>query len=464
MKQVLSITRIELEGYFNSTLAYLCIGLFLVTALFAFFTADRFFTRGIADLMPLFHWLPILLLGLAAALTMKQWSNEQRTGTLVVLLTLPISIGEVVLGKFLAVTILIALALVLTLPLPITVAQLGYLDWSIVSGGYALALLMAAAYSAVGLFISSRTDSQIVAMFTTIFVGGLLYLVGTSGLTSLVDERFAAIMRAVGTGSHFQRIGQGILDLRDLVYYLSLTGLFLVYNVLSLQSKGWGHGLSGLPFRLRQELIAALLAVNLVLVNVWLYPISWLCLDTTQLRELSLSTTVCGLWNNAPFIQNGGIWSTAKWTPGAVLATGKHTPALKPSTAEVQSSIEIVDYTMALLPLVLVAVFWRWRYRQEKPMDITVNMDTPTMDDFKPQFTSNQQKEFNRKSVKIIRGRDLMASLKRIFYAGTPRGNHLIVLLIILLIIQLALVGLVYNATDISTTMNAMSIAGFAVL
>ena len=124
MKQTLSITRKELSTYFGSPMALIFIGAFLAATLFAFFWVDTFFARGIADVRPLFRWMPVLLIFLVAALTMRQWSEEQRAGTLEVLLTLPVSKAQLVLGKFLAVMALVALALALTAPLPMREAIL----------------------------------------------------------------------------------------------------------------------------------------------------------------------------------------------------------------------------------------------------------------------------------------------------------------------------------------------------
>ena len=158
MKQILTITRKELEGYFGSPLAIIFLGTFLAVVLFVFFTIERFFARGIADVRPLFQWMPILLIFLLAAITMRQWSDEKRTGTMEILLTLPVSHFKLVIGKFLAVMAFIGLALLMTIPIPVTVARLGNLDWGPVVGGYLAALLMAGAYAAIGLFVSDRTS------------------------------------------------------------------------------------------------------------------------------------------------------------------------------------------------------------------------------------------------------------------------------------------------------------------
>ena len=158
---------------------------------------------------------------------MRQWSEEQRGGTLEILLTLPVRRYSLVLGKFLAVMALVGISLALTLFLPITVSILGDLDWGPVFGGYLAALLMASAYVAIGLFVSSRTDNQIVALILTVLLCGALYLVGTQGITGFVGDAAGEILRAVGTGSRFESIERGVIDLRDLVYYLSLTVLFM---------------------------------------------------------------------------------------------------------------------------------------------------------------------------------------------------------------------------------------------
>lgn len=220
MKQILVITQKELRGYFGSPMALIFVGVFLAVTMFTFFWIDTFFARGLADVRPLFRWLPLLLIFLVASLTMRQWSEEEHSGTLEILLTLPLRIWQPVLGKFLAVLALVGVALLLTLNLPITAAVLGNLDWGPVVGGYLAALLLAAAYTATGLFISSRTDNQIVALILTVAVAGLLYLLGTRGLTEFTGTTLGEILRGLATGSHFESIERGVIDLRDLVLSL----------------------------------------------------------------------------------------------------------------------------------------------------------------------------------------------------------------------------------------------------
>jgi ABC-2 type transport system permease protein len=294
--QILSITRKELSSYFGSPLAIIFLGTFLAAVLFIFFTVETFFVRGIADVRPLFRWMPILLIFLLAALTMRQWSEEQRSGTQELLLTLPVNPLYLVLGKFLAVMAMIGLALALTLPLPITVAALGSLDWGPVVGGYLAALLMAAAYAAIGLFVSSRTDNQIVALIATVLLGGLFYLLGTRGVTDFVGGTVSEILWAVGTGSRFESIQRGVIDLRDLVYYASLTSFFLALNTVSLDSVRWSQQQES--YRRKMSLTLGLVGLNLVLLNVWLFPLQGLRLDLTAQREYSLSSTTKDLFAN----------------------------------------------------------------------------------------------------------------------------------------------------------------------
>ena len=291
LAQARSIARKELSAYFGSPIALIFVGVFLVATLATFFWVDAFFARNIADVRPLFRSMPVLLILLVAALTMRQWSEEQREGTLEVLLTLPVRRVSLALGKFLAVVALVAVALALTLTLPVTVSLLGDLDWGPVLGGYLAALLMASAYAAIGLFVSSRTDNQIVALIVTVLLCGALYLVGTRLVTDLAGSTLGEALRGIGTGSRFESIERGVIDLRDLIYYLSLTALFLTLNVVSLDSKRWSTGTRTAGYRRDTLIRVALIGANLVALNAWLYPIHSLRVDLTAQNEYSLSKT-----------------------------------------------------------------------------------------------------------------------------------------------------------------------------
>jgi ABC-2 type transport system permease protein len=239
MAEMLRIARKEFGGFFASPAAFLFLGAFLAVTLFVFFWVETFFARNIADVRPLFQWMPVLLIFLVAALTMRAWSEERRAGTLETLLTSPVRPVQLVLGKFLAGLALVGVALVLTLPLPVTVALLGPLDWGPVIGGYVAALFLAAAYVAIGLYMSARTDNPIVALILTVVVCGLFYLLGSPMLTTLFGHRIGEVLALLGSGSRFNSITRGVLDLRDLYYYLSIVGVFLALNLFSLERLRW---------------------------------------------------------------------------------------------------------------------------------------------------------------------------------------------------------------------------------
>lgn len=305
MRHFRSLIGKELESYFGSPMALIFLGIFLIVTLYVFFWVEAFFAGGLAEIRGLFQWMPILLIFLISALTMRQWSEEQRSGTLETLLTLPVSTLALILAKFVAVLLMVCLALALTLPLPITVSNLGNLDWGPVIAGYLATLLLSAAYIAIGLFASSRTDNQIVALMLTVIMGGILYFAGTGTATEFVAPWLAELLRAVGTDSRFQSIQRGVLDARDLLYYATLTGIFLALNFLSIQSIRWSRGHDRV--RQRETILVSLVILNLVMANVWMYPLRILRLDVTQQREFSLSSTTRDLLRglNEPLIIQG---------------------------------------------------------------------------------------------------------------------------------------------------------------
>jgi ABC-2 type transport system permease protein len=288
MGEILRIARKEFGGFFASPAAFLFLGAFLAVTLFVFFWVETFFARNIADVRPLFEWMPVLLVFLVAALTMRAWSEERRAGTLETLLTSPVRPLQLVLGKFLAGLALVAVALLLTLPLPFTVAMLGPLDWGPVVGGYVAALFLAAAYVAIGLYMSARTDNPIVALILTVAVCGFFYLLGSPMLTTLFGHGIGGVLALLGSGSRFDSITRGVLDLRDLYYYLSIVGVFLALNLFSLERLRW----AGNPASRRHRQwgwLVGLAAANFIAGNLWLAPVGWARADITQGHIYSLS-------------------------------------------------------------------------------------------------------------------------------------------------------------------------------
>ena len=174
MNSTLAIFRKEFNSFFSSPAAWLFIGAYLLATLFIFFWAEAFFARNIADLRPLFRWTPVLLIFLVAAISMRTWSEERRSGTIESLLTSPVGPLQIAFGKFLANWALVSLALLLTIPLALSVSSIGPLDWGPVIGGYVASLFLAAAYVAIGLYMSGRTDNPIVALLLTVACSGFL--------------------------------------------------------------------------------------------------------------------------------------------------------------------------------------------------------------------------------------------------------------------------------------------------
>lgn len=282
------IAKKELSAYFSSPAAFIFIGVFLAALLFIFFWVDRFFARNIADVRPLFDWMPVLLIFLVSAMTMRMWSEERRAGTLEFLLTAPVHTVDLVIGKFLACLALVAITLALTLPLPVTVAILGPLDWGPVWGGYLATLALASAYISIGLFVSSRTDNQIVSLIVSALICGAFYVAGSDALTSLFGNSGGEVLRLIGSGSRFDSIARGVIDLRDIYYYLSIFGVFLILNLYSLESLRWSA--QGQEKKHSQwRLAAALAAANLIAGNLWLGQLGWARADLTEGQVYSIS-------------------------------------------------------------------------------------------------------------------------------------------------------------------------------
>ncbi|MGE0409921.1 MAG: ABC transporter permease subunit, partial [Amphiplicatus sp.] len=288
MSSALRVAKKEVGSYFSSLAALIFIGVFLGVSLFTFFWGERFFARNIADLRPLFEWMPVLLIFLVSAVTMRMWSEERRSGTVEFLMTAPVSPVSLISGKFLACFFLVALALALTLPLPITVSLLGPLDWGPVIGGYVATLFLAAAYCSIGLFVSARTDSQIVSLIVTALVCGIFYILGSDALTSLAGNKGGEFLRLLGSGSRFESITRGVIDLRDIYYYLSIFGVFAVLTVFALERLRWSKGKKS-KRHVEWFAFSALAVANLVAANLWLDAISFARIDLTDGQIYSIS-------------------------------------------------------------------------------------------------------------------------------------------------------------------------------
>ena len=283
---LLQVARKELQLFFSSPVAWLFLAGFMVICLFTFFWVEAFFARNIADVRPLFEWMPVLLIFLCAALTMRSWSEERRSGTLEHVMTLPVPLWQFVVGKFIACTVILGLALIGTLPLPFTVASIAALDWGPVLAAYLAAFLLGAAYLAVGLFVSSRTDNGIVALMGSVAVCGLLYLAGSDLLVGFFGGTAAEALRLLGSGARFASITRGVIDLRDLLYYVAITSVFLTLNIYGLEQGRWARG--GNPRHRRWRLGTVLVIANLLVASVLLHRLP-LRADVTEGKLYSLS-------------------------------------------------------------------------------------------------------------------------------------------------------------------------------
>lgn len=283
------IAKKELTSFFASPVAFIFLGAFLATTLFTFFWVETFFARNISDARPLFEWMPLLLIFLVAALTMRMWSEERRSGTIELLFTKPISSFQWVCGKFMGCMALIAIALLLTLPIPITVSMLGNLDWGPVLGAYIACLFLGAAYTSIGLTISANSENQIVSLITTVLAGLFLYGLGTDVFAGLFDLRVNELLRLLGSGSRFSSITRGVIDVRDIYYYISIVGIFMSLNIYCLEKIriNKGHKSQIKPYWSK---ITLLFILNFVFANAWLFMIQGARIDLTEGRIYSLSS------------------------------------------------------------------------------------------------------------------------------------------------------------------------------
>jgi ABC-2 type transport system permease protein len=244
MSRTLVIFRRELAAYFNTPVAYVFIVIFLfMTGIFTFYLGN-FFQRGQADLKTFFMFHPWLYLFLVPAISMRLWSEERKAGSIELLLTLPVPLLSAVIGKFLAAWAFTAIALALTFPMWLTVDFLGDPDHGVVLASYIGSLLMAGAYLAIGSCMSAITRNQVIAFVVSITV---CFLFTVSGAPIVLDF-FAAfapqiVIDWVASFSflrHFEAIANGVIDLRDLVYFLSIMAFWLFANVLVVESKKAG--------------------------------------------------------------------------------------------------------------------------------------------------------------------------------------------------------------------------------
>lgn len=241
MNSTLVITKRELRSYFATPLAYVFIVIFLMlTGAFTFFLGGLF-DRGQADLAPFFNFHPWLYLFLVPALSMRLWAEERKSGTIELLMTLPVSLKSLVIGKYLAAWLFTGVSLLLTFPIWITVNYLGDPDNGVIAAGYVGSWFMAGAFLAIGSCISATTKNQVIAFIITVVV---CFLFVVSGFNIVLDwfTRWApdALVESVAALSfltHFQSIAKGVLDLRDVFYFFIVTTGWLLATAIVIDMK-----------------------------------------------------------------------------------------------------------------------------------------------------------------------------------------------------------------------------------
>ena len=231
LAHIKTIAKRELSGYFASPVAYVFIVIFLLMVGFFTFMAGGFFERGEASLISFFLWHPWLYLFLVPAVGMRLWSEERRLGTIELLLTMPITSWQAIVGKFLASWLFLALALLLTFPVVITVKYLGDADIGPILCGYVGSLLLAGGYLAISCMTSAMTRNQVVSFIVSVVICLFLILSGWPPVTNMLvrwaKPWFVDIVAGFSVMPHFEQFHRGVMDTRDIIFFLSIIGFSL---------------------------------------------------------------------------------------------------------------------------------------------------------------------------------------------------------------------------------------------
>jgi len=241
MKTVYAIMKRELAHYFTTPLAYVFIIIFLMIAATFTFYLGNLYERGQADLVPFFQYHPWLYLFLIPAISMRLWAEEKKSGSIELLMTLPVSIVQAVLGKYLAAWLFAGLALLLTFPVWLTVNYLGEPDNGVILSSYLGSFLMAGAFLAIGSCISATTNNQVIAFIISIVI---CFLFITTHFPFIIDffklwlpQILLDTVTSLSFLTHFSSINKGVIDLRDLIYFVLMISFWLAANVVILENR-----------------------------------------------------------------------------------------------------------------------------------------------------------------------------------------------------------------------------------
>lgn len=242
MENVKTVFRKEQSSYFNTPIGYIFSAFFLLLISFLFFFGlggNSFWDLKIASMEQYFLWIPILFIIFIPAITMRLWAEEERSGTLEVLLTLPIRDYEIVVGKFLAAWSFLTITILGSIFVPLTVWSLGDLDLGLVFSGYIGTILLGGSYISIGLFVSAMTKDQITAFILTLLACLLMFLMGYQPILQFFGKVtfLGDILSSLSLSKHFESFRMGIFDPRDLLYFFSFIALMLYLNVHIIRGK-----------------------------------------------------------------------------------------------------------------------------------------------------------------------------------------------------------------------------------
>ncbi len=235
MNNILTIFKKEMKSYFSSPVAYIVLAVFL--GITGWFFTSNLFLGGVVTMRNVFDIIPFIYLFFIPAITMRTFAEEKKSGTIELLLTKPVTDLEIVLGKFLAALSLTAIALLLTWTYVISLSFIGKLDFGAVTGAYLGLLLMAGIYISIGIFASSLTHNQVVAFIISFLIVFALFMLNK--VLIFLPSGFASIFEYISIDYHFGNIARGVLDSRNLIYYLSGIVIFIVLTKTSLESRRW---------------------------------------------------------------------------------------------------------------------------------------------------------------------------------------------------------------------------------
>jgi ABC-2 type transport system permease protein len=239
--QIKNVFKRELYAYFNSPVAYIFLVIFLMITAWFTFGWGQFYESRQATLEPFFRYHPIIYLIFIPAISMRLWSEERKSGTIQLMFTLPITIGQAVLGKFIAAWVFLGIALFLTFPMVFTILYLGSPDMGVIFTSYLGSFLMAGAYLSIGSFTSALTKNQVVSFVISIVACFLILMAGFPMVTQYLEQMLPMLLSdliaSLSFWSHFESIKRGVIDLGDIFYFLSIMVFFLFATNVTIESK-----------------------------------------------------------------------------------------------------------------------------------------------------------------------------------------------------------------------------------